>query len=53
MAEMMNITAQEAVLRKQCQGFLSIVTAMQVKESSLCSWLFFFPFTFFFLIKLL
>ncbi|CAN6845933.1 unnamed protein product [Brassica oleracea var. botrytis] len=29
MAEMMNITAQEAVLRKQCQGFLSIVTAMQ------------------------
>ncbi|KAF3540369.1 hypothetical protein F2Q69_00021272 [Brassica cretica] len=35
MAEMMNITAQEAVLRKQCQGFLSIVTAMQVKDCSM------------------
>ncbi|KAF3604215.1 hypothetical protein F2Q69_00037892 [Brassica cretica] len=35
MAEMVNITAQETVLLEQCQGFLSIVAAMQVKDCSL------------------
>ncbi|WZZ28691.1 hypothetical protein YC2023_012092 [Brassica napus] len=34
MAEMVNITAQETVLLEQCQGFLSIVAAMQVKDCS-------------------
>ncbi|KAJ4886938.1 Protein SNOWY COTYLEDON 3 [Raphanus sativus] len=35
MAEMVNITAQEKVLLEQCQGFLSIVAAMQVKDCSM------------------
>ncbi|KAG2317571.1 hypothetical protein Bca52824_020693 [Brassica carinata] len=35
MAEMVNITAQETVLLEQCQGFLSIVAAMQAKDCSM------------------
>ncbi|KAJ0232154.1 Protein SNOWY COTYLEDON 3 [Hirschfeldia incana] len=35
MAEMVNITAQEKLLLEQCQGFLSIVAAMQVKDCSM------------------
>ncbi|CAN7010231.1 unnamed protein product [Brassica oleracea var. botrytis] len=31
MAEMMHITAQETVLLKQCEGFLSVAAAMYVK----------------------
>lgn len=35
MAEMVNITAKEKVLLGQCQGLLSRVASMQVKECSL------------------
>ena len=31
MAEMMHITAQETVLLKQCERFLSVAAAMYVK----------------------